>query len=115
MFSSPALVDSAFGRGSGTGSASILPPSSDSRCVGYVSASPLALILRCGELPPVAADVTGQKVYKTLAEARRAAPGPAVLFPEGTTSNGRALLRFGEGVINEEVGKDGMVWCKYIR
>lgn len=108
-------MDSAFGRSSGTGSASILPPSSDSRCVGYVAVSPLRLIVRAGELPPTRADVEGQTVYPTLAAARRAAPGPVVLFPEATTGNGRAVLRFGEGVIAEEVGKDGMVWVKYIR
>ncbi|KAK4685093.1 hypothetical protein P7C73_g5070, partial [Tremellales sp. Uapishka_1] len=57
-------------------------------------------------------------MYKTLREARRKERGPVVLFPEGTTGNGRALLRFGEGSLAEgDVGGDdeGLVWIKYLR
>jgi 1-acyl-sn-glycerol-3-phosphate acyltransferase len=86
-------------------------------CVGYVAVPLLSLLARIGALPPTiekgAPLPTG--TFKTLSEARRRASGPVCLFPEATTSNGRAVLKFGEGVIAEEVGKEGAVWIKYIR
>jgi len=39
----------------------------------------------------------GVKLY-TLEELCDRAPGPVVLFPEGTTTNGRGLLRSSEGL-----------------
>jgi hypothetical protein len=57
-------------------------------------------------------------MYKTLQEARRNERGPILLFPEGTTGNGRAVLRFGEGTLGEsDVGGDqeGIIWVKYVR
>lgn len=115
VFSEAITVDSNFGRASGTGSASILLPTTSSTCIGYVPVRPLALMARTGSLPPTAAEVAGQKVFKTLAAARAASPGPVLVFPEGTTSNGRAVLRFGDGVLGEEVGKEGIVWIKFMR
>ncbi|KAL1405891.1 hypothetical protein Q8F55_007571 [Vanrija albida] len=115
VFAAPASSGETFGRSTGTGSASILLPSSSSRCEGYVAVSALALLSRTGALPPTLGEVDAAKVFKTLADARRAAPGPVLLFPEATTSNGRAVLRFGEGVLAEEVGKDGIVWIKFTR
>lgn len=41
-----------------------------------------------------------------------------MLFPEGTTGNGRAILKFGEGILAEgDVGGDdeGIVWVKFFR
>jgi 1-acyl-sn-glycerol-3-phosphate acyltransferase len=72
---------------------------------------------RTGQLPLIVA-VPPLGMYKTLKEARRRENRPVVLFPEGTTSNGRAILRFGEGVLAEgDVGgdQDGQVWIKYLR
>lgn len=114
VFAAPAATGETFGRSTGTGSASILLPSSTSKCEGYVSVSALSLLARTGALPPTQEDVSG-KVYKTLADARKASTGPVLLFPEATTSNGRAVLRFGEGVLAEEVGKEGIVWIKFTR
>ena len=57
-------------------------------------------------------------MYKSLRNARKKEMGPVVVFPEGTTGNGRALLRFGEGTLSEnDVGgeQDGIVWVKYIK
>jgi 1-acyl-sn-glycerol-3-phosphate acyltransferase len=57
-------------------------------------------------------------MYKTLRDARRREKGPVVLFPEGTTGNGRAVLRFPEGTIGEaDMGGDdeGIVWIKFFR
>jgi hypothetical protein len=41
-----------------------------------------------------------------------------VLLAEGTTSNGRAVLKFPEGVLEEgDIGRDdeGIVWLKFFR
>jgi hypothetical protein len=56
-------------------------------------------------------------MYKTLKEARRKERGPVCLLPEGTTSNGKAILRFGDGVLSEEEFRDqtGVVWIKFIK
>jgi 1-acyl-sn-glycerol-3-phosphate acyltransferase len=74
-------------------------------------------LARTGSLPPTVAkgEQFDGTLYKTLAEARRKASGPVLLFPEATTSNGRAVLNFGDGVIAEEVGAEGMVWIKFMR
>ncbi|TXT08814.1 hypothetical protein VHUM_02942 [Vanrija humicola] len=114
VFAAPAASGETFGRATGTGSASILLPSSSARCDGYEAVSALSLLARTGALPPTTGSTQGT-VFKTLADARKAAPGPVLLFPEATTSNGRAVLRFGEGVLAEEVGKDGIVWIKFTR
>lgn len=77
----------------------------------------LPLLARTGSLPPTF-DVPPLGMYKTLRAARRAERGPCCLLPEGTTGNGKAVLRFGEGVLAEgDVGGDdeGVVWVKYFR
>jgi len=75
------------------------------------------MIASTGSLPPtVTKDAKFEgTLYRTLAEARAKSPGPVLLFPEATTSNGRAVLKFGEGVIAEEPGKEGVVWIKFMR
>lgn len=85
--------------------------------LGYVKVSVWQMIFRTGRLPPTG-DVPPLGMYKSLRDARRKEKRPVVLFPEGTTGNGRAVLRFGEGVLAEgDVGgdQDGQVWIKYIR
>lgn len=110
------LPDITFGRSSGTGSANVLSTSAvQPPCAGYVVVSPLALMARSGTLPPILDEVDQSKVYPTLAAARRTIGAPVVLLPEGTTSNGRAVLRFGEGVLNEDVSEGGVVWVKFVR
>lgn len=110
------------GRHTGTGSARLstaLPSSTGPQppLTGYIHVPLLALLKRTGALPPHGSDA--KPTYRTLREARRKAPGPVVLFPEGTTSNGRALLRFGEGVLADgDVASDeipGRVWVKFFR
>ena len=56
--------------------------------------------------------------YKTLKGARRGEKRVVVLLAEGTTSNGRAVLKFPEGVLEEgDIGRDdeGIVWLKFFR
>lgn len=107
------------GRATGTGSANLssLQTLPQPPLLGYVKVPFWQMIRRTGRLPPTA-DVPPLGMYKTLREARRKEKRPVVLFPEGTTGNGRAVLRFGEGVLAEgDVGgdQDGQVWIKYIR
>ena len=56
-------------------------------------------------------------MYKTLKDARRKERRAVALLPEGTTSNGRALLKFGDGVLQDDefANQEGIVWVKYIK
>lgn len=58
----------------------------------------------------------GGKLY-SLREARDTIYGPLVVFPEGTTSNGRALLRFSKDVLADvDVPvRRGIVWLTFFR
>ena len=108
-----------FGRATGTGSASITSSSAARQppALGYVPYTLFEMLQRTGCLPPVA-DVPPAGMYKTLKEARRKEGRPVVLFPEATTSNGRALLRIGQGTLADtDIGgeQDGIVWIKYLR
>lgn len=107
-----------YGRSTGTGSANIsTAPLPQPPALGYVKVPFWEMMARTGSLPPTAA-VLPVGAYKTLKEARRKEPRPVVLFAEGTTGNGRAILRFGEGVLEEgDVGGDqnGQVWVKYLK
>lgn len=73
------------------------------------------MIARTGSLPDTYS-IPPVGMYKTLKEARKA--GLICLFPEGTTGNGRAVLRVSEGVLGDgDVGgvDEGVVWVKYIK
>jgi hypothetical protein len=114
-----ALVTQKTGRHTGTGSASLSQPKVSQpqpRHLGYMPVSLLQMLVRTGQLPPQA-DIPPLGMYKTLKEARRMKSGPVVLFPEGTTSNGKAILRFGDGVLLEDEFRDqtGVIWIKYFK
>lgn len=75
------------------------------------------LLARTGSLPDTCTSPP-QGMYKTLRDARKKERRPVALLPEGTTGNGRAVLRFGEGILAEsDVGGDqeGIVWVKYMK
>ncbi|TYJ53016.1 hypothetical protein B9479_006344 [Cryptococcus floricola] len=122
-----------YGRHTGTGSANITSTSSTSSpssslpqpaLLGYQPLTLLSIISLTG-LPPAQYQHDtpppkgkGLGLYKTLKEARRKEGRPVVFFPEGTTGNGRAVLKFGKGVLGEgDVGGDdeGIVWVKFFR
>jgi hypothetical protein len=109
----------ATGRHTGTGSANISTSQGQPQpeFLGYTPIPLLNLLARTGNLPPTQ-DVFSVGGYKTLKGARRGEKRVVVLLAEGTTSNGRAVLRFPEGVLQEgDIGKDdeGIVWLKFFR
>ncbi|EJU06436.1 hypothetical protein DACRYDRAFT_113146 [Dacryopinax primogenitus] len=87
---------SSTGRRTGTGSAAIsLPPpvSSQPRApiLGFRRVSLFQMLSAVGSTPPFPGSEG-----EPLEEIRKRARGPLVVFPECTTSNGRAVLRFAE-------------------
>ncbi|KAI9000919.1 hypothetical protein BD414DRAFT_473089 [Trametes punicea] len=93
------LISRTPGRRTGTGSAAISSPSTrapTSRVpiIGFRRVSLLSLIALTGR-PPVPEDSLTTKP-ETLEAIRSKADRPVVVFPECTTSNARALLRFAE-------------------
>ncbi|WVW84291.1 hypothetical protein I302_106322 [Kwoniella bestiolae CBS 10118] len=118
--STPTTSQSKTGRHTGTGSASIALSSSSFQpdLIGYQPISLISLLGRTGTLPPTYDGPPATRYYKTLKDARRKEGRPIVLFPEGTTSNGRAILKFAEGVLDGSDftgGEEGLVWIKYFR
>lgn len=97
---SPARIT---GRKTGTGSANIALSSSASaalgldsrlreRILGFRQVSLLRLVAATGRVPPFGIDASDS--FSTLEDIRKQSSGPLVVFPECTTSNGRALLKF---------------------
>ncbi|KAI0722877.1 hypothetical protein C8Q76DRAFT_376968 [Earliella scabrosa] len=87
------------GRRTGTGSAAIATPASKAPrqrvpITGFRRVGLLSMISSTGHLPLIAG-VSSAKP-DSLEEIRSKADRPVVVFPECTTSNGRALLRFAE-------------------
>lgn len=64
--------------------------------LGFQQASLLQMIRGTGRVPPYFNQKSGAKTFHSLEEIRQRATRPIVVFPECTTSNGRAVLRFGE-------------------
>ncbi|KAF8308797.1 hypothetical protein DL93DRAFT_2086438, partial [Clavulina sp. PMI_390] len=89
------------GRRTGTGSANVsLPttastPRSRSAIQGFREVSLLKILASTGRIPPFGID-NSSTPPRSLEDIRKSARGPVVAFPECTTSNGRALLRFAQ-------------------
>lgn len=96
------------GRKTGTGSANIAVPAtataSSSRTrvpiSGFREVSLLRIISQTGRVPPFGFDSAKAQSTQSLEDIRkknkRAGGRPIVVFPECSTSNGRALLRFAD-------------------
>lgn len=84
------------GRRTGTGSAQIATSSAAPRqqILGFRTASFLEMILATGHVPPYGSSAT--TITATIEEIRAKSNRPIVVFPECTSSNGRALLRFAD-------------------
>ncbi|KAG9127684.1 hypothetical protein FRC07_010909 [Ceratobasidium sp. 392] len=84
------------GRRTGTGSAQIATSSAAPRqqILGFRTASFLEVILATGYVPPYGS--SSSTITATIEDIRAKADRPLVVFPECTTSNGRALLRFAD-------------------
>ncbi|KAF8605285.1 hypothetical protein BDV93DRAFT_55983 [Ceratobasidium sp. AG-I] len=84
------------GRRTGTGSAQIATSSAAPRqqVLGFRTASFLEVILATGQVPPYGSATS--TITTTIEDIRAKADRPIVVFPECTTSNGRALLRFAD-------------------
>ncbi|KAJ9114250.1 hypothetical protein QFC22_005702 [Naganishia vaughanmartiniae] len=111
------LLPASSATGSGTAtptSNSNLPSISQSaqaKFIGYTPVSLLTILRNTGHTPsafrslvttPQSESVVDlRKVFPSLESVRKVVPGPVVVFPEGTTSNGRALLRFADGVLGD--------------
>ncbi|KAF8489121.1 hypothetical protein JB92DRAFT_2820141 [Gautieria morchelliformis] len=92
------------GRRTGTGSAAISssvsrPPAVRVPIQGFHTVSLLKMICSTGLVPPFKGLVGDARPLKSI---RKDATRPVVVFPECTTSNGRALLRFAQ-VFDESV------------
>lgn len=118
VFSSlPDAPTTTFGRHTGTGSASIATNLPQPPLLGYLPITLRRLLARTGSLPETYT-IPPKGMYKTLREARRRESKPTVVFPEGTTGNGRAVLRLGDGLLSEtDIGgeQEGIVWIKFIK
>lgn len=87
------------GRRTGTGSAAISAPAARAPTArvplaGFRRVGLLGMLAAAGHLPLVARAASSPA--EALEDVRGAADRPVVVFPEGTTSNGRALLRFAD-------------------
>lgn len=96
---------SVTGRQTGTGSSNINLPSISavpaSPLLGYLPVGLFDLIRFTG-LTPAQYPSTQAGQLMTLERLCQQAPGPVVMFPEGCTTNGRGLLRFGKDLFGPE-------------
>ncbi|KAF8211208.1 hypothetical protein K438DRAFT_1663624 [Mycena galopus ATCC 62051] len=99
----PALTSEAIshtpGRRTGTGSAKIAATSRGVTArlpiLGFSQVSLVSMLRWTGFAPPFGSTKAGGP-HQSLEDIRRLAGRPVVVFPECTTSNGRALLRFAD-------------------
>ncbi|KAG8684225.1 hypothetical protein FRC09_015529 [Ceratobasidium sp. 395] len=84
------------GRRTGTGSAQIATSSAAPRqqILGFRTVSFLEVIMATGHVPPYGS--SSSTITTTIEDIRAKANRPLVVFPECTSSNGRALLRFSD-------------------
>ncbi|KAI0049631.1 hypothetical protein FA95DRAFT_1556724 [Auriscalpium vulgare] len=91
------------GRRTGTGSAAVAPAHRSStpraQVLGFCRVSLLFILRHTGQGPLLST----KSGYTSLEEIRRGADRPLVIFPECTTSNGRALLRFADIFLEKSV------------
>lgn len=95
IISAPAPVTHTPGRRTGTGSANVSTPTrAPSKRIpihSFRRVSMMTLLATVGHVPPYSQH---EGVPESLENIRKDASRPLVVFPECTTSNGRALLRF---------------------
>ncbi|KAG8730938.1 hypothetical protein FRC12_019986, partial [Ceratobasidium sp. 428] len=84
------------GRRTGTGSAQIATSSAapHQQILGFRTVSFLEAIMATGHVPPYGS--SSSTITTTIEDIRAKANRPLVVFPECTSSNGRALLRFSD-------------------
>ncbi|CAE6412103.1 unnamed protein product [Rhizoctonia solani] len=84
------------GRRTGTGSAQVATASAARRqqILGFRTASFLEMIIATGHVPPYGNSTS--TITATIEDIRAQCDRPLVVFPECTTSNGRALIRFSD-------------------
>ncbi|EIW70325.1 hypothetical protein TREMEDRAFT_67999 [Tremella mesenterica DSM 1558] len=112
---SPPPKSALTGKHTGTGSAQLISKLPQPSLLGYIPLSLFSLLFQTGSLPTIHS-TTPKGMYKSLQDARKKCLGPIVLLPECTTSNGRALLRFPEGLLSQEdIGDKGLTWIIYLR
>ena len=105
----PSRSASVTGRQTGTGSSNIDLPSissvPSSPLLGYLPVGLITMLNMTGHTPAHfhSSQYEGKdvKLY-ALEELCDRAPGAVVLFPEGTTTNGRGLLRSSEGLFGTQ-------------
>ncbi|KZP00019.1 hypothetical protein CALVIDRAFT_493976 [Calocera viscosa TUFC12733] len=109
---------SSTGRRTGTGSAAVsLPPPVSAQprspITGFKQVSLLQMLSVVGGAPPYFPD---QQEAEPIEEIRKRARGPLVVFPECTTSNGRAVVRFAEVFGQSTVPPKGYhVWLACVK
>ncbi|KAJ1309072.1 hypothetical protein OPQ81_004751 [Rhizoctonia solani] len=89
-------VPSTPGRRTGTGSAQITAVSAARRqqILGFRTTSFLEMMFATGHVPPYGNSTSS--ITTTIEDIRAQSDRPLVVFPECTTSNGRALIRFAD-------------------
>lgn len=97
---SSAPITSTPGRRTGTGSAAVSTPSTRAptpraQVLGWKTASLLEMINNTGRIPAMTSEKEGDRL-QSFEEIRSQADRPIVVFPEGSTSNGRGIMRFAD-------------------
>jgi len=116
--SAPTLAPTT-GRHTGTGSAALKTLSVSPTPLDWFHAVPLLHLIVLTGYTPASYDLprAGARTFERIRKEAKASGKPVVVFPECTTSNGRGLLRFAEGVLGcESVPVRGYgVWVMCVR